>query len=100
AQCVDGVAVAESPANLECKLRDIIEIRHEEPAYINCLILGDIIAVNVRGEILKNGKIIYGEHLPVGRIAGPAYAILNEFVTLRQRDLYPGSPNLQNQGKS
>lgn len=97
---VKGVAVAESPVNLECSLRNIIEIPHEDPAYINSLILGDIVAANVRDEIYKEGKVIYGEHLPVGRIAGPTYAFLEKFVTLRQRDLFPGSPELQDQSRS
>lgn len=70
---VDGIKVAapmvvESPANLECTVRQVIAISDR-----TSLILGDVVAIHVDPQVLDGTRIDNDALRAVGRMAGSTY---------------------------
>jgi flavin reductase (DIM6/NTAB) family NADH-FMN oxidoreductase RutF len=65
---VDAPLVAESPANLECKVRQVIALGEESK-----LILGDVVAIHVEEDVLDGTRIDSDALRAVGRMAGATY---------------------------
>ncbi|ACO34049.1 MULTISPECIES: flavin reductase family protein [Acidobacterium] len=63
--------VAESPIQMECRLRQIIEIS-PLPGGGN-LVLGDVLLFHIREDLLVNGKIDPDRLRAVGRMGGPTF---------------------------
>ncbi|AJI81409.1 flavin reductase-like%2C FMN-binding domain protein [Yersinia enterocolitica] len=87
--------VAESPVNFECKLTQCIQLKNAEGAVIdNWLILGEVIAVHIHGELL-NAEGIYqtAAAQPILRGGGPSayYQITDDlrFDLLRPEGMKP-----------
>lgn len=70
--------LSSAPAALECMLYDIIEFG----ALRTQLIVGEIRHFHIRDGLCRDGKIDSRELAPVGRVAGPRYAMLREFISL------------------
>ena len=60
--------VAESPANLECRVRQVIDIEHKTR-----VILGDVVAIHVEGSVLDGARVDNDTLRAVGRMAGASY---------------------------
>jgi flavin reductase (DIM6/NTAB) family NADH-FMN oxidoreductase RutF len=75
-EVVDAPLVAESPANLECRVVKVLDIGGETGARI---VFGEVVAVHVRDDVLDGTRIRHGALLAVGRLAGSGY------VTTRDR---------------
>jgi flavin reductase (DIM6/NTAB) family NADH-FMN oxidoreductase RutF len=67
---VDAPLVAESPANLECRVRQVIEIG--ELARTR-LVVGDVLAIHVEDRVLDGTRIDNDALRAVGRMAGNTY---------------------------
>jgi flavin reductase (DIM6/NTAB) family NADH-FMN oxidoreductase RutF len=65
---VDAPLVAESPANLECKVRQVIALGEKSK-----LILGDVVAIHVEEDVLDGTRIDSDALRAVGRMAGATY---------------------------
>lgn len=65
---VDAPLVAESPANLECTVRQVIALGERTR-----LILGDVVAIHVDPEILDGTRVDNDALRAVGRMAGSTY---------------------------
>jgi flavin reductase (DIM6/NTAB) family NADH-FMN oxidoreductase RutF len=65
---VQAPIVNESPANLECTVRQVIEIGEH-----NRLILGDVVVIHVEDEVLDGSRIDSDALRAVGRMAGNSY---------------------------
>jgi flavin reductase (DIM6/NTAB) family NADH-FMN oxidoreductase RutF len=63
--------VAESPIQMECRLRQILEIS-SLPGGGN-LVLGDVLLFHIREDLLVNGKIDPDRLRAVGRMGGPTF---------------------------
>lgn len=66
------------PIALECRLDQTIEfgdIRSE-------MIVGRVVRIHIRNELLKDGKIETADLNPIARIAGPRYASIGPVITL------------------
>lgn len=63
--------VAESPVQMECRLRQVIEIS-PLPGGGN-LVLGDVVLFHIREEVLVNGKIDPDRLRAIGRMGGPTF---------------------------
>lgn len=61
--------VAESPANLECKVSQIVEIGEGRTR----LVLGDVVAVHVEESVLDGTRVDNDALRAVGRMAGSTY---------------------------
>jgi flavin reductase (DIM6/NTAB) family NADH-FMN oxidoreductase RutF len=67
-QRVDAPIVAESPANLECTVRQVIELGERTK-----LILGDVVAIHVEEDVLDGTRVDNEVLRAVGRMAGATY---------------------------
>jgi flavin reductase (DIM6/NTAB) family NADH-FMN oxidoreductase RutF len=63
--------VAESPVNLECKLNQIIPLG--EGGHAHGLVIGEVVLVHVRDDIIDGHRIYHQRLKPVGRLAGNMY---------------------------
>jgi flavin reductase (DIM6/NTAB) family NADH-FMN oxidoreductase RutF len=85
-EVVSAPRVAESPASLECQLRQIIPIGDER--YGATLIIGEVVRFHVRDDlVLENYRIDFGSLDAVGRLAGDWYCSTSEQYEL-PRDRY------------
>jgi len=65
---VDAPIVAESPANLECTVRQVIELGERTK-----LILGDVVVIHVEDGVLEGTRVDNDVLRAVGRMAGATY---------------------------
>lgn len=65
---VSAPLVAESPANIECTVRDIVDIGDKTQ-----LVVGDVAAIHVSEDVLDGTRIDHDTLRAVGRLAGSAY---------------------------
>lgn len=63
--------VAESPVNLECKLNQIITLG--EGSHEHGLVIGEVVLVHVRDDIIDGHRINQQRLKPTGRLAGNMY---------------------------
>ncbi len=63
--------VAESPVNLECKLNQIIKLG--EGSHEHGLVIGEVVLVHVRDDIIDGHRIDQQRLKPTGRLAGNMY---------------------------
>lgn len=67
---VEAPLVAESPANLECQVRQIINIGEAERTR---LVLGDVLVIHVDDHVLDGSRVDHDALRAVGRMAGDTY---------------------------
>lgn len=72
---VDAPLVVESPANLECRVERIIELGEQGRTR---LVIGDVVAIHVREEVLDGTRIDNDELRAIGRMAGTTYIKTND----------------------
>lgn len=63
--------VAESPVNMECRLVQVIPIGDSE--YGHGLVIGEIVLMHVRDDIIDGHRIDHQKLKPTGRLAGSMY---------------------------
>jgi len=64
--------VAESPVQMECRLRQVVEISDELRG--STLVLGNVVRFHVREDLVENFRIDQERLAAVGRMAGSGYA--------------------------
>jgi flavin reductase (DIM6/NTAB) family NADH-FMN oxidoreductase RutF len=70
--------IACAPINLECRLRQILEIGHDRDQNL----IGEVVMFHIAEEIYAGGKIDQTKLRPLARLGGPVYAKLGEFITM------------------
>ena len=70
ADLVSAPLVAESPVNMECKLNQIVEIGDGTN---HGIVVGEILLMHVRDDIINGHRINHQRLKPVGRLAGNMY---------------------------
>ncbi len=78
--------VAESPVNLECRLKQVIQIG--EGAQEHGLVLGEVVLAHVRDDIIDGHRIDHQRLRPTGRLAGSMYCHTTDVFEL-VRPEYP-----------
>lgn len=68
ATLIDAPLVAESPANLECRVRQIVDLGETSR-----LVVGDVVAIHVEENVLDGTRIDHDALRAVGRMAGSSY---------------------------
>jgi flavin reductase (DIM6/NTAB) family NADH-FMN oxidoreductase RutF len=63
--------VAESPVQMECRLRQIVEI--SEQVHGGAIVLGDVLRFHVREDLVENFRIDADKLAAIGRMGGPTY---------------------------
>jgi flavin reductase (DIM6/NTAB) family NADH-FMN oxidoreductase RutF len=78
---VDAPIVAESPANLECTVREVIELGQRTK-----LILGDVVVIHVEEGVLDGTRVDNDVLKAVGRMAGATYINTRDRFDLERPD--------------
>jgi flavin reductase (DIM6/NTAB) family NADH-FMN oxidoreductase RutF len=76
--------VKESPVNMECKLKQIVEVRAGDSGGA-ALVIGEIVMFHVADELLDNGRIDTTALNPIGRLAGSEYTTLGRRISLKRK---------------
>jgi flavin reductase (DIM6/NTAB) family NADH-FMN oxidoreductase RutF len=74
--------VAESPVQMECRLRRIIEVS-DRPAG-GSIVLGEVVRFHVREDLVENYRIDPDTLAAVGRMGGPAYVRTRDRFDLKR----------------
>ena len=75
-QIVKAPRVAESPVNIECKLDQVVQIG--EGAHEHGLVIGTILLMHVRDDIIDGHRIDQSKLMATGRMAGNMYCRTND----------------------
>jgi flavin reductase (DIM6/NTAB) family NADH-FMN oxidoreductase RutF len=76
--------VAESPVQMECRLRQIVEI--SEQVHGSSLVLGDVLRFHVREDVVENYRIDADKLAAIGRMGGPTYVRTRDRFDLQRPD--------------
>jgi flavin reductase (DIM6/NTAB) family NADH-FMN oxidoreductase RutF len=74
--------VAESPVQMECRLRQIIEVS-DRPAG-GSIVLGEVVRFHVREDLVENYRIDPDKLAAVGRMGGPTYVRTRDRFDLKR----------------
>ena len=84
--------VAESPVNMECRLNQTIQLG--DPQTGNGLVIGEILLMNVRDDVIDGHRINHARLKPVGRLAGNMYCHTHDTYELARPVFRPdGAPS-------
>ncbi len=75
-QAVKAPRVAESPVNIECKLNQIVQLG--SGSHEHGLVIGDIVLMHVRDDIIDGHRIDQDKLMATGRMAGNMYCRTND----------------------
>ena len=80
AQCetIDCARVVAAPANLECKLTQIVQL----PGAANFAVFGEVTGIHMRDDCLKDGKFDVLSFNPLARLGYKDYAVIRETFSL------------------
>ncbi|MBI2847281.1 MAG: flavin reductase family protein [Chloroflexi bacterium] len=78
---VKAPRVAEAPASMECKLKEILE--YGEMPYSASLIVGEIARFHVRDDLYRNGEVDEVGLRPVGRLSGDRYCRIRDVFQMK-----------------
>ena len=70
--------VGESPASLECKLFQIVDL----PGDGNVMIIGTVVGIHLRDSAVRDGKFHVTDYNPVARLGYKDYSTVNEVYEL------------------
>lgn len=76
--------VAASPANLECRLLQTVELPHADPNEPNTTIFGEVVGVHIDERILKDGLIDMSVFKPLARLGYHDYSYVDKVFTMRR----------------
>ena len=74
--------VARAPANLECRLAQIVELKGES----NFMVLGEVVGVHLRDDCLVDGKFDITQYQPLTRLGYRDYARITDLFSLKRPD--------------
>lgn len=80
---VDAPMVAESKANLECRLSQIVPIGTDGPMAAS-IVIGEVVCVHVEGILLNGTRIDQAALRAVGRMGGPTYTRTRDLFSLER----------------
>jgi flavin reductase (DIM6/NTAB) family NADH-FMN oxidoreductase RutF len=74
--------VAESPAHLECRTTQVLELPSDDPDDGNVMVLGEVVGVHIEDQFLVDGKVDLMAIRPVGRLGYLDYIEVNNATAL------------------
>lgn len=81
-ECVSPPRVSASPASIECILHSTVELGE------STLVLGEVVAITVRQDVLEDGRPTIGRLAPLSRLGGDQWGLPPEVVS-RARPVTP-----------
>ena len=85
-ELVGAPLVAESPVNMECKLNQIVEVGDGTN---HGIVIGEILLMHIRDDIINGHRINHNLLKPVGRLAGNMYCKTDDVYEM-VRPVYDG----------
>ena len=79
--------VAESPVNMECRLKQVVPIGSGDHSH--GLVIGEIVLMHVRDDIIQGHRIDQQKLKPVGRLAGNMYCYTTDTYELVRPVYHP-----------
>lgn len=79
--------VAESPINLECRRLQVVEVSDRPGG--GSLVIGTVLRIHVRDELLENGSIRLDAWRPIARCGGATYTRATDTFELQRPTLDP-----------
>lgn len=86
AQCqfIKAPRVAESPASLECRVHQIMELPDDEGRVSNWLIIGRVVGVHIDDRYIADGRVNSGAMQMITRLGYAEYATVDDVWRLRR----------------
>ena len=81
---VNTPRVAESPAHLECRTTQVLELPSDDPDDRNVMVLGEVVAVHIDDAFLIDGRVDLMSTEPVGRLGYLDYVVVNYAFALEK----------------
>lgn len=75
---VKAPRVAEAPAHLECQLLQIVELPSSSAGEKNNTVIGRVVAVHIRDDLVTNGRVDTLKLRPVGRLGYFDYTVVTQ----------------------
>lgn len=77
-QLVKPPRVKESPAALECRLHQVIELPGKEPGSVHAyrMVIGRVVGIYIDERFIKDGKVDTGAMRPIARLGYMDYAVV------------------------
>lgn len=74
--------VADAPANLECRVVKLVQLKGAE----NHMVIGEVTGVHIRDDCLKDGRFDVTSYAPLSRLGYRDYAVVREVFELARPD--------------
>jgi flavin reductase (DIM6/NTAB) family NADH-FMN oxidoreductase RutF len=78
--------VAESPAQLECRLLQIIDLPTWDPAERQALVIGRVVGVHIDESLIKDGRVDIVGAQPIARLGYSLYATVDNSFRMPRPD--------------
>lgn len=82
-------AVQESPVQLECRLHQVIRLPGEVGGVANHMVLGAVLGVAIRDELIQDGRVRVDRLRPISRLGYMDYAVTEAVFTMERPTLAP-----------
>jgi flavin reductase (DIM6/NTAB) family NADH-FMN oxidoreductase RutF len=79
-QSISCSRVAAAPANLECRLTQIVQL----PGAANFAVFGEVVGVHIRDDCLRDGRVDVTLYQPLSRLGYRDYARVTEVFSLKR----------------
>jgi flavin reductase (DIM6/NTAB) family NADH-FMN oxidoreductase RutF len=83
-QFIKAPRVAESPANLECRVHEVMELPDDEGKVSNWLIVGRIVGVHIDDQYITDGRVNSGAMQMINRLGYAEYATIDDVWRMRR----------------
>ncbi len=81
---VSPYRVAESPAQLECRTNQVLELPSDDPDDGNVMVLGEVVGVHISDDALVDGRVDLMSLKPIGRLGYLDYVEVNNMISLER----------------
>ena len=85
-QLIKAPRVAESPANLECRLHKTMELPDDEGKVSNWLVVGRVIGIHIDDRFIENGRVNSNAMQMISRLGYAEYATIDDVWRMRRPD--------------
>jgi len=84
-EAIEAPRAAEAPAVLECRLvRVIDDLPHWHDHQRNIMVIGEVVGVHIRDEVIREGRIDYAALAPVARLGYMDYTTVSEIWQMQR----------------
>lgn len=81
---VKAPRVKESPAHLECRYRQTLEIPSSIPGNPNKVVFGDVVGIHIDDDMIKDGMVDQGALRAIARLGYMDYTVVETIFTMQR----------------